>query len=71
MGVLAEDYQHKLNLAIEGLTGKIEFTEARLSNKIDTVAKDLRAEIREVKQELIAHRDNTELHAQKIKRKRA
>ena len=70
LGILSEDFQHRLNLAIDGLTGRIESTEERLSNKIDAVAKDLRAEIREVRQELIAHRDNTEMHVQKAKRKK-
>jgi hypothetical protein len=123
LGILSEDFQHRLNLAIDGLTGKIESSEERLNQrisateksltanltakiesseerlnqrisateksltanltakieaseerlnkKIDAVAKDLRAEIKEVRQELIAHRDNTEMHAQKAKGKKA
>ena len=81
LDILSEDFQHKLNLIIDGLTGKIESTEERLSNKIDTVekslnskidsaAKDLRKEIREVKDELISHRDNTEAHVQKTRTKK-
>lgn len=69
-GIVSEDYQHKLNLAIDGLTGKIESMEERLNSKIDSVAKDLRKEIREVKDELISHRDNTEAHTQKVKTKK-
>ncbi len=70
LGILSEDFQHKLNLAIDSLTGKIESWELRLSNKIDSAAKDLRKEIREVKDELIVHRDNTEVHAQKVRPKK-
>ncbi len=80
MGVLAEDFQHRINLAIDGLTGKIESTEARLSNKIDSVEEKLNNKINSVeeglsnkidslKDELIAHRDNTEVHVQRAKRK--
>jgi uncharacterized protein YjbJ (UPF0337 family) len=41
------------------LTGKIESTDKKLSNKIDSL-----------RDELIAHRDNTEVHVQKAKTKK-
>jgi hypothetical protein len=56
IGILAGDFQHRLDIAIDGL-----------ASKIDSVDKRLREEIREVKGELIAHRDNTEAHAQRAK----
>lgn len=76
MGILSEDFQHKLGSVIDGqenlkreLSDKIESTAGglrkELTDKIDAVAKDLRKEIQEVKSELIAHRDNTEVHAHK------
>ncbi|MDA8338104.1 MAG: hypothetical protein M0Z70_02250 [Nitrospiraceae bacterium] len=81
MGILKEDFQRSLGFVIDGqkdlerkltdkiestatglrkeLTGKIEFTDKKLSNKIDSL-----------RDELIAHRDNTEVHVQKARVKK-
>jgi hypothetical protein len=66
IGIVSEDFQHKLNLVID----------AQLDIKRDVAG--LKEDVGELKTktdniylELTAHRDNTELHAQKIKRKRA
>jgi hypothetical protein len=64
--ILSEDFQDKLNFVID----EVKAVEERLTVKIDSMAKDLRKEIQEVKGELIAHRDNTEVHVQKAKIKK-
>jgi hypothetical protein len=51
MGILAEDFQHKLDFVIDG-------------------QEDIKKEVKEIHKELVAHRDNTEIHAQQAKRKR-
>lgn len=51
MGILAEDFQHKLDFVIDG-------------------QEDIKREVKEIHKELVAHRDNTEIHAQQAKRKR-
>jgi hypothetical protein len=108
LNIMSEDFQHRLNLAIDGLTGKIESSEERLNQRISateksltanltakieaveerlnqrisSVEKNLTAKIESVQErlssridvlrdELIAHRDNTEMHAQKAKGKKA
>jgi len=50
----------------ERLTEKIEIVDAKLmglSRRVDSVVKNLSAEIVEVRDELRAHRENVELHA--------
>jgi SMC interacting uncharacterized protein involved in chromosome segregation len=67
LGILSEDFQHRLNLVID----------AQLDIKRDVAG--LKKDVAELKtktdviySELIAHRDNTEMHVQKAKtRKRA
>lgn len=78
MGILNEGFQHKLNLVIDGQAA----LEERLSNKIESAANGLRKEMKDMKQELkseingvrneiISHRDNTEVHAQKARAKKS
>lgn len=64
VSIVSEDFQHKLGFVIDELRA----VEKRLNAKIESEVKDLRVEIREVRQELISHRDNTEAHVQKAKK---
>lgn len=70
LDILSEDFQHRLNLAMNGLTGKIESAEDRLDKRISSLENNLKQEIKELKNEIISHRDNTEMHAQKTKAKK-
>lgn len=45
LGIQAEDFQRRLNLAIDGLTGTIEAVEKRLNDKIESTATGLRKEL--------------------------
>ncbi|MCL4458203.1 MAG: hypothetical protein M1147_13205 [Nitrospirae bacterium] len=76
LGIQAERFTHEIGFILD----EVKAVEERLNRKIDSVAIDLRKEIKEVRnelkqeikevgQELIAHRDNTEVHAQRAKRK--
>lgn len=76
LDIQAERFTHELGFVIdhiktveERLSKKIESEVIGLRKEIKEVRQELKQEINEVKQELIAHRDNTEAHAQKIKRK--
>ncbi|MBI5211893.1 MAG: hypothetical protein HY957_00780 [Nitrospirae bacterium] len=70
LDIQAERFTHELGFVID----EIKAVEERLNRKIESeivgLRKDLKQEIREVRQELIAHRDNTEVHAQKAKAKK-
>ena len=54
MGVLADDFQHKLDIVVEG--------HQMLSEKIDRVESNLSQQIASVATELSAHRADTEAH---------
>jgi predicted nucleic acid-binding Zn-ribbon protein len=93
IGIVTEEFKRYLHLEIEGLTGKMESMEDRLTKRIYSVEKrvgslekgvdslekkvgslekrfdSLDTSVKELKEELIAHRDNTEMHAQRAKRK--
>lgn len=60
VGILSEDFQHKLNIVIDG--------QAALKDGQKAMEERLNAKIDSLKDELIAHRDNTEMHVQKAKR---
>lgn len=71
LGILAGDFQHKLGFVIdgqldiklkmEGLKGEVE----GLKDRVDR----LEVKVDRVYSELIAHRDNTVIHGQQIKKK--
>jgi predicted nuclease with TOPRIM domain len=92
LGILAEDFQHKLGFVIDGqldikreveglkdkvdkLEEKVDKLEEKVDNLEDKVDKleekvdKLEVKVDNVYNELIAHRDNTEIHAQQIKKK--
>jgi cytochrome c556 len=54
MGVLSEDFQHKLDIVVEG--------HQMLSEKIDRVEANLSRQIESVATELSSHRADTEAH---------
>jgi archaellum component FlaC len=72
LGVLSEDFQHKLGFIIDGqmdikreLEGVKEKVDG-LEQKVD----GLEQKVDMIHSELIAHRDNTEVHVQQVKKKR-
>ena len=72
MGILTEDFQHKLDLVIEGqqmLAEKLEATRSELTNEIQKVDQRLTlvearlaAKIEAVAADLTVHRKDTEAH---------
>jgi archaellum component FlaC len=69
---LSEDFQHKLGFIIDGqmdikreLEGVKEKVDG-LEQKVD----GLEQKVDMIHSELIAHRDNTEVHVQQVKKKR-
>lgn len=76
-GILLEGFQRSLGFVIDEQKG----IERRLTDKIETTANGLRKEMKDMKQELkseingvrneiIDHRDNTEVHARKARAKK-
>ncbi len=72
MGILVEDFQHRLNLVVDAQLD-IKKDIAGLKEDVSGLKEDvaeLKAKTDMIHNELIAHRGNTEVHAQKIKRKK-
>ncbi len=70
LDIQAERFTHDLGFVID----EVKAVEERLNKKIELEIRGLRKEltgkIDSVMTELIAHRDNTEMHVQKAKRKK-
>jgi hypothetical protein len=61
IGMMSEDFQHKLDIVIEGhqmLSERLDRVEANLSGRLDRVE----AKIEAVAADLTAHRADTEAH---------
>lgn len=72
MGILAEDFQHKLDFVIDGQEDiKREVREVKEDGTIlkQDVA-DIKVDVKEIRKDLEEHRNNTEVHIQQAKRKR-
>lgn len=65
LGILAEDFQHRLNLVIDAQLD-IKRNVAGLKKDVD----ELKTKTDKIYLELIAHRDNTEVHVQKARTKK-
>lgn len=65
LGILSEDFQHKLGFVIDGQMDIKREVES-LKQKVD----GLEQKVDTIYSELIAHRDNTEIHVQQQKRRR-
>jgi archaellum component FlaC len=93
LGVLAEDFQHKLGFVIDGQmdikrevenlksdvgnlkseVGSLKSEVGKLKNEVGSLKSEvggLGQKVDMVYDELIAHRDNTEVHVQQVKKKR-
>jgi len=73
VGIVSEEFQHRLNFVIDAQLD-IKRDVATLKEDVSGLKEDvsgLKTKTDVIYSELIAHRDNTELHAQTIKRKRA
>ncbi len=70
LDIQAERFTHELGFVID----EIKAVEGRLNRKIESeivgLRKELTGKIDSVMNELIAHRDNTEMHVQKAKTKK-
>ncbi len=72
LGILSEDFQHKLGFVIDGqmdIKREVESLKQKvggLEQKVD----GLEQKVDTIYSELIAHRDNTEIHVQQQKRRR-
>ena len=65
MGTLSEDFQHKLDIVVEGhqmLNEKIDRMDERLCGKIDRLDDRLSGKIDAVAKDLAEHRRDTEAH---------
>jgi alpha-D-ribose 1-methylphosphonate 5-triphosphate diphosphatase PhnM len=72
LDIQAERFTHDLGFVIDEVKAVEERLNRKIESEIGGLRKELKQEIREVRQELISHRDNTEMHVQKAKtRKRA
>jgi len=84
-GIILEEFDKRINFVIEGqevLTQRVDKIDSRLSNletkvdnletkvdKIDSRLTNLETKVDNIHEELISHRDNTELHVQAVKQK--
>ncbi len=77
-GLILEEFDKRINFVIEGqevLTQRVDKIDSRLSNletkvdKIDSRLSNLETKVDNIHEELISHRDNTELHVQVVKQR--
>ncbi len=66
IGIVSEDFQHKLNFVIDV---QVDIKRDVAGLKTDVAGLKTKTDV--IYSELVSHRDNTELHAQKAKRKKA
>ncbi|BCB96446.1 hypothetical protein JZK55_13680 [Dissulfurispira thermophila] len=86
LGILAEDFQHKLGFVIdnqmdikrevEGLKVNVDRLEQRMDgleqrmDRLEQRMDGLEQKVDMIHVELVAHRDNTEVHVQQVKKRR-